>query len=252
MKLRSITCAAAISAVYATAGVAADSSDPIVIPIHNWSSQIVMSHAVGQIFESMGNNVEFVTTDSQAVYESVRLGDVTLELEVWEGAFGASFRAALEKGGLHDAGDHNAVTREDWWYPMWTKDACPGLPSWEALNDCAALFATAETGSKGRYLDGPVDWFEWVDGCDKDPSVGPNPNALYDCGNPAKGYLKKTAWDGMKDKWPNAYQVLTKISFTNPQIAEMAKFVDVDEMEPEEAAAEWLAQNESVWKAWLN
>jgi len=93
-----------------------------------------MSHAVGQIFESMGNNVEFVTTDSQAVYESVRLGDVALELEVWEGAFGASFRAALEKGGLHDAGDHDAVTREDWWYPMWTKDACPGLPSWEALN----------------------------------------------------------------------------------------------------------------------
>ena len=261
----------------------------------------------------MGNAVEFVTTDSQAVYESVRLGDVALELEVWEGAFGASFRAALEKGGLHDVGDHNAVTREDWWYPMWTKEACPGLPSWEALNACADKFKTAETGDKGRYLDGPVDWLkhgkervealgmdfvvvnagsaaalwaeigaaekdkrpvvvfnwtpnfaeavwpgefvefpEWVDGCDKDPSVGPNPNALYDCGNPAKGYLKKAAWDGMKDKWPNAYATLEKISFTNPQIAEMAKFVDIDEMEPEEAAAEWLANNESVWKAWTN
>ena len=68
-----------------------------------------MSNVVGQMFESMGCNVEFVTTDSQAVYESVRLGDVTLELEVWEGAFGASFRAALEKGGLHDVGDHDAV-----------------------------------------------------------------------------------------------------------------------------------------------
>jgi glycine betaine/proline transport system substrate-binding protein len=32
---------------------AGDSSDPIVIPIHNWSSQIVMSNVVGQIFESM-------------------------------------------------------------------------------------------------------------------------------------------------------------------------------------------------------
>ena len=111
---------------------AADSKKPIVIPLHNWSSQVVMSYVIGGIFESMGNNVEYVTTDSQAVYESVRMGDVTLELEVWEGAFGASFRAALEKGGLHDAGDHDAVTREDWWYPMWTKDACPGLPSWEA------------------------------------------------------------------------------------------------------------------------
>lgn len=46
------------------AAFAEDSSDPIVIPIHNWSSQIVMSHVVGQIFEGMGNNVEFVTTDS--------------------------------------------------------------------------------------------------------------------------------------------------------------------------------------------
>ena len=161
MKTKLIMSAAAMALASATASFAAeDSADPIIIPIHNWSSQIVMSHAVGQIFESMGNNVEFVTTDSQAVYESVRLGDVTLELEVWEGAFGQSFRTALEKGGLHDAGDHDAVTREDWWYPMWTKDACPGLPSWEALNDCAALFATAETGDKGRFLGGPVDWLK--------------------------------------------------------------------------------------------
>ena len=313
MKKLTLTLAATAMMAMPFAASANDSSDPIVIPIHNWSSQIVMSHAVGQIFESMGNAVEFVTTDSQAVYESVRIGDVALELEVWEGAFGASFRAALEKGGLHDVGDHNAVTREDWWYPMWTKEACPGLPSWEALNACADKFKTAETGDKGRYLDGPVDWLkhgkervealgmdfvvvnagsaaalwaeigaaekdkrpvvvfnwtpnfaeavwpgefvefpEWVDGCDKDPSVGPNPNALYDCGNPAKGYLKKAAWDGMKDKWPGAYATLEKISFTNPQIAEMAKFVDIDEMEPEEAAAEWLANNEYVWKAWTN
>ena len=295
-----------------TAIMAMDSSDAIVIPIHNWSSQIVMSNVVGQIFEEMGNNVEYVTTDSQAVYESVRLGDVTLELEVWEGAFGASFRAALEKGGIVDVGDHNAVTREDWWYPMWTKDACPGLPSWEALNDCAAMFASAESGDKGMYLDGPVDWLKhgaervealdmdfvvvnagsaaalwahigaaeadkkpivvfnwtpnfaeavwpgefvefpaWEDGCDTDPTKGPNKEALYDCGNPATGYLKKAAWDGMPDKWPGAYKVLQSISFTNPQIAEMAKLVDIDEMEPEEAAEAWLEANPDLWKPWV-
>ena len=33
-------------------------------------------------------------------------------------------------------------------------------PDWEALNDCAEVFATAETGDKGRYLDGPVDWLK--------------------------------------------------------------------------------------------
>jgi glycine betaine/proline transport system substrate-binding protein len=159
---KAISSTIAVAALVAApfAANAADSSDPIIIPTHNWSSQIVMSHVVGQMFESMGNNVEFVSTDSQAVYESVRLGDVTLELEVWEGAFGVAFNEALAKGGLHDVGDHNAVTREDWWYPLWTKDHCPGLPDWEALNECAALFATPETGDKGRFLGGPVDWLK--------------------------------------------------------------------------------------------
>lgn len=293
---------------------AADSRAPITIPIHNWSSQIVMSNVVGQIYEDlMGLNVRYVTTDSQAVYESVRLGDVTLELEVWEGAFGASYRKALAKGGLVDAGAHNAVTREDWWYPLWTKKHCPGLPSWEALDQCAAKFATPESGGKGRYLDGPVDWLkhgqeriealgmdfivvnagsaaalwaeigkaergqdpvvvfnwtpnfaeavwpgefvefpEWVDGCDKDPSVGPNPNATYDCGNPATGYLRKVAHHEMTAKWPSAYCVLSNVSFTNPQIAEMAKLVDIDELEPEDAATEWLSQNLDVVQPWVD
>ena len=304
---------AAALATCAPMAWAADSTDPIIIPTHNWSSQIVMSNAVGQILESVGHSVEYVSTDSQAVYESVRLGDVSLELEVWEGAFGASFRAAVEKGGIHDVTSHNAVTREDWWYPMWSKEACPGLPDWKALNDCAALFATPETGSKGRFLGGPVDWLKhdaekvealgmnfqvvnagsaaaiwaelgaaektktpivvfnwtpnfaeavwpgefvefptWEDGCDKNPAVGLHPDKVYDCGNPANGYLKIAAWDGMKDKWPSAYALLSKVSFTNPQIAEMAKLVDIDGMEPEDAAAAWLAANESIWKPWTN
>jgi glycine betaine/proline transport system substrate-binding protein len=292
---------------------AQDSSDPIVIPLHNWSSQIVMSHVVGDVLASAGNSVEYVTTDSQAVYESIRLGDVSLELEVWEGAFGASYDAAVAKGGIHEAGAHNAVTREDWWYPMWTKDACPGLPDWKALNDCAAMFATPETGDKGRFLSGPVDWLKhdaekvdalgmnftvvnagsaaaiwaelgaaektktpivvfnwtpnfaeavwpgefvtfpaWEAGCNEDPAVGMFPDKTYDCGNPANGYLKIAAWDGMKDKWPAAYAILAKVSLTNPQIAEMAKLVDIDGMEPEDAAIAWMDANPDAWNAWLN
>lgn len=56
----------------------------------------------------------------------------------------------------------------------------------------------------------------------------------------------------MKEKWPHAYEILTKISFTNAQIAEMAKLVDIDEMEPEDAATEWLKANDPVWKPWTS
>ena len=60
-----------------TAKKGGDSAQPIIIATHNWSSQIVMAHVIGGIFESMGNNVSYVNADSQAVYESIRIGDVT-------------------------------------------------------------------------------------------------------------------------------------------------------------------------------
>ena len=85
---------------------AADSKRPIIIPVHNWSSQVVMAYVIGGIFESIGDRVAYTPSNSQAVYESIRLGDVTISHEVWQSAFGASFDAARDKGGLLDWGDH--------------------------------------------------------------------------------------------------------------------------------------------------
>ena len=90
----------------------------------------------------------------------------------------------------------------------------------------------AEAVWPGEFVEFP----EWVDGCDKDPSVGPNPNALYDCGNPAKGYLKKAASSGS----------ISSIS-TNLAISAICGFVNEIF-----SRVEWLANNESVWKAWTN
>ena len=139
---------------------AEDSSAPIVIPTHNWSSQVVMAYVIGGIFQSMGNNVEYVSADTQAVYESIRQGDVTISHEVWQSTFGKSFYAAMAKGGIIDAGNHDTVSLEEVGVPQWVidKDLCPGLPNWEALKNCKDVFATADSGGKGRILDGPQSW----------------------------------------------------------------------------------------------
>jgi glycine betaine/proline transport system substrate-binding protein len=138
----------------------ADSSEPIVIPTHNWSSQVVMAYVIGGIFENMGNNVEYVSADSQGVYEAIRLGDVTISHEVWQSSFGKSFQNAIDAGGLIDAGTHSAPTLEEMGVPTWviTENLCPGLPAWEALKGCADVFATADSGGKGRWLEGPQSW----------------------------------------------------------------------------------------------
>ena len=160
----------AFSAILAFASgqaLAKDSSAPIIIPTHNWSSQVVMAYVIGGIFESMGNKVEYKAADTQAVYEAIRNGDVTISHEVWQSTFGKSFYAAMAKGGLIDAGTHAAMTLEEVGVPQWVidKNLCPGLPDYKALLKCAGAFATADSGGKGRILEGPQSWHgvEYVD-----------------------------------------------------------------------------------------
>jgi len=154
---------AAIISAFSFATYAADSRKPTRIPVHNWSSQIVMAYVIGGILtDHMGQNVEYVPADTQAVYESIRIGDVDISHEVWQSAFGKSFDTARDAGGLLDWGDHEARTLEDMGYPNWVVDKglCPGLPSWEALKsaDCAKNFATPDSDGKGRMLEGPQTW----------------------------------------------------------------------------------------------
>ncbi|MDG2427425.1 MAG: transporter substrate-binding domain-containing protein, partial [Acidimicrobiales bacterium] len=288
-----------------------DSSDPIKLPIHNWSSQIAGVYAVGAILESTGNTVEYISADSSAVYTAMCEGDMDLVHEVWQGAFGTAFEPRVEEGCVIDAATHDAKTREEWWYPAYVADACPGLPDWEALNDCAELFTTPDSGGKGRFLGGPVDWlkgdqervdglgmnfivenagtagalwaaleaasannepivlFNWTpnfieamydgafiefpeyeDACKTDASWGINPETTHDCGNPKDGYLKLGVNVEFPNKWPNAYAAVQQMNLTNLDVAQLAMYVDIDGMEPEDAAAKWLADNCARWTGW--
>ena len=161
-KIIALLSAMIISVVSFTGLANADSKKPTRIPTHNWSSQVVMAYVIGGIIEDMGGNVEYVPADSQAVYESIRIGDVDISHEVWESAFGKSFTTALDAGGLLDWGDHEARTLEDMGYPNWVTDKglCPGLPDWTALKnpDCAKNFVTPDSDGKGRMLEGPQTW----------------------------------------------------------------------------------------------
>ena len=297
--------------VAAPSSFAEDSKDPIKIVTNNWTSQLVLSNVVGQILEAQGNAVEYKSSDTQLQFTAIASGDMDFQVEVWEGSMAESFGKSLA-GGAVDFGAHNAATREDWWYPSYMNEMCPGLPDWKALDACAAKLATAETGTKGRFVGPPADWgkhyseriqalkmnfqevpvgqaatlwaelqaaydrkepvviFNWTPnfieakfegqfvefptyepGCFSDPKWGSNPDAIYDCGAPAKGYLKKVGSKQLEEKWPKAAAILKKVNFSNPQIAAAAAMVDVDGMTPEDAAKKWIAENEATWKAWV-
>ena len=141
----------------------AHAEDPIRIPLHNWNSQLVGAEVLGRVLQKAGVQVEYVPADSGAVYEALCQGDVDLVHEVWEGSFGPAFEKQVKKGCVLDVSTYDVQTREEWWYPLYVEEVCPGLPDWQALNKCAEVFATAETAPKGRYLAGPAEWMKGDD-----------------------------------------------------------------------------------------
>jgi glycine betaine/proline transport system substrate-binding protein len=87
-------------------------------------------------------------------------------------------------------------------------------------------------------------------GCHDDPSVGVNPNATWDC-DWERGYIKKLAWKGMKDKWPAAYKLLTNYKLRNEDQIPMMNAIDQDGKKLEKVVSEWVDANESIWKPWV-
>jgi glycine betaine/proline transport system substrate-binding protein len=96
-----------------------------------------------------------------------------------------------------------------------------------------------------------VDLPPYEEGCDTDPAKGPVPDKTGDCSRP-QANVNKVAWKGMQDKWPAAYKVLEAMSVDNDLQQKLILEVDNKGRDIKEVIAEWMNQNESVWKDWVN
>src|SRR6056297_2791754 len=142
----------------ATPALAQDSSDPIKLTLHDWSGQLITTTLMGEVLEEAGNNVEYVQADYIAQFAGLKTGDLHLAMEIWETTGREALDEAVGSGNVVNMGETGMMAIEEWWYPAYMEERCPGLPHWQALNDCAQEFATAETAPMGRYLGGPVTW----------------------------------------------------------------------------------------------
>jgi glycine betaine/proline transport system substrate-binding protein len=85
---------------------------------------------------------------------------------------------------------------------------------------------------------------EYTEDCYVDP-------ALIDCDYP-EDVLVKLAGSGLEDKAPEVWSFVQKFQFTNEdQLATLPSY-EIDGRPADEVAAEWIADNESVWSAWTS
>jgi glycine betaine/proline transport system substrate-binding protein len=152
--------AAALALAVAAPAVAQESADPIRLTLHDWTGQLITTELMGEVLKAAGYNVEYVQADYLAQFAGLETGDLHVAMEMWETTGREAMDAATATGKVVNLGPTGMQAKEEWWYPAYMAERCPGLPNWEALKEpaCAEAFSTPETAPKGRYLGGPVTW----------------------------------------------------------------------------------------------
>ena len=149
---------ALLGAVTSAARAEVESKDPIILTIHDWTGQYITTHIMGEVLKKAGYNIKYQQADYIAQFAGLESGDLHIAMEMWETTGKQAMDESLATGKTVDLGETGMDAKEEWWYPMYMKEKCPGRPDWEALNDCAEAFSTPDTHPKGRYLGGPVTW----------------------------------------------------------------------------------------------
>lgn len=155
MKILSVAAAALLAA---TPALAQESTDPIKLTLHDWSGQLITTTLMGEVLKEAGYNVEYVQADYIAQFAGLKTGDLHVAMEIWETTGREAMDEATASGKVINQGETGMIAIEEWWYPAYMEERCPGLPNWEALKECADAFSTPETAPLGRYLGGPVTW----------------------------------------------------------------------------------------------
>lgn len=148
----------AASLLAASPALAQESADPIKLTLHDWSGQLITTTLMGEVLKEAGYNIEYVQADYIAQFAGLKTGDLHVAMEIWETTGREAMDEAFATGNVVNLGETGLNAIEEWWFPAYMKEDCPGLPNWEALKDCSEAFATPETAPMGRYLGGPVTW----------------------------------------------------------------------------------------------
>ena len=161
--LHKVSIGALAALLMTTAAMAeVESMDPIKITTNDWSGEVISSTIMAEVLKKAGYNVQLVQADYLAQFAGLRTGDLDVAMEIWATTGQEAMNAAIAAGGVVNMGETGMQAREEWWYPSYMEERCPGLPDWTALKNCAEAFSTVETAPKGRYLGGPVTWLSLI------------------------------------------------------------------------------------------
>src|SRR5688500_9342677 len=63
--------------------------------------------------------------------------------------------------------------------------------------------------------------------------------------------LFKIFWADLEEEAPEVFEFLSNMTYTTEDQIEMIAAVEIEGLTPEEAAEQWVEDNEDVWREWL-
>ena len=136
-------------------GDSAGGTETIRIARNNWTASAIEAEIVKQLIETnLGNPVEIVDIDENAMIPGMSTGDIDANVEVWPSGFTPEEQAFIDDGSVVNMGELGAIGKIGWFVTPNALEQFPQLATWEGLKDPAVskAFATAATGSQGRML----------------------------------------------------------------------------------------------------
>lgn len=131
------------------------SGDAITVVQNAWTASAIEAQIMKQLIESqLCVPAEILEIDENSMFTGLADGTADFVTEVWPSGVVADEQAFIDDGSVVNMGDLGTVGQIGWFVPDYVVAEHPELATWEGFKDpaLAKLFATAETGSKGRFL----------------------------------------------------------------------------------------------------
>lgn len=286
-----------------------DSGDKPTIKIvqNAWTASAIEAQIAKQLIEQeLGNPVEIVEIDENAMFTGLADGDLDFVVELWPSGVDETEQAFIDDGSVVEVGDLGAVGQIGWFVPGYVIGEHPELATWEGFKDpeLAKLFATASTGDEGRFLGTDPSYSQYdepiiknlglpfvVEYSGSEPATvaeldtrveAEEPVLMYwwtptaavakydlklvelpkysdacyevtedvDCAYPPDT-LKKVASSNLQTKDASVWSFLEQLVLTNTDQLGMLPAVEIDGEPAADIAAQWIADNQEIWKAWF-
>lgn len=123
------------------------------IAMHAWNGYTASASVVSEVARAQGCTINQTTLEEAGVsYDAMEAGSVDVVIEDWGGG---RWKEWTDRGSVVEVGPNGNIGKIGMFVAPWMVEKYPDITDSKNLNKYAKLFATADSGGKGAWLEGP-------------------------------------------------------------------------------------------------